>query len=158
MHRKIMKKDGQTVEVDVASGSVQVMEEQGWKAIGDAPPDPEPERPAEASSGWQPKPTREALDDALDDLTKEGHTDPEYVVGGMRRFFGDLFTAEDEKFVRDTVKPKAPVEETGADPDYSDMTKAQIRELLDAKGVAHEEKDNKDKLVERLKASNPANK
>ncbi|WP_447775643.1 hypothetical protein [Variovorax boronicumulans] len=48
--------------------------------------------------------TRNSLDRALADLPG-GNTDPDYVVGAMRSYFGDLFTADDESRVRDLVKP-----------------------------------------------------
>lgn len=48
--------------------------------------------------------TRNSLDRALADLPG-GDTDPDYVVGAMRSYFGDLFTADDESRVRDLVKP-----------------------------------------------------
>ncbi|MDQ0082938.1 hypothetical protein J2W35_003297 [Variovorax boronicumulans] len=51
-------------------------------------------------------PTRTDLDAALQALP-DGNTDPDYVVGAMRTFFGDLFTDDDEALVRDLVKPPA---------------------------------------------------
>lgn len=47
--------------------------------------------------------SREALDLALTALPGD-QTDPEYVVGSMRRHFGDLFTQADEDRVRELVK------------------------------------------------------
>lgn len=35
---------------------------------------------------------------------------------------------------------------------YTDMTKAEIIELLDAKGIEYSSRDNKDKLIELLEA------
>lgn len=49
------------------------------------------------------QPTRSELDEALAALPDD-HTDPEYVVNGMRSHFGDLFTADDEAKVRELVK------------------------------------------------------
>jgi hypothetical protein len=50
--------------------------------------------------------TRENLDKALAALPGE-YTDPEFVVSGMREFFGDLFTDADEARVRELVVAKA---------------------------------------------------
>ncbi|MBP2091688.1 MULTISPECIES: hypothetical protein [Pseudomonas] len=47
--------------------------------------------------------SREALDAALAALPGD-QTDPDYVVGGMRSHFGDVFTQEDEARVREMVK------------------------------------------------------
>ena len=58
---------------------------------------------------------REELDEALAQLPGE-YDDPEYVVEGMRSHFGGTFTAEDEKRVRELVKPKATGNGGGAQP------------------------------------------
>lgn len=50
--------------------------------------------------------TREELDTALATLPGD-YTDPDFVVTGMRRHFGELFTAADEAKIRDLVKPPA---------------------------------------------------
>jgi hypothetical protein len=47
--------------------------------------------------------SRKALDVALDTLPGE-QSDPDYVVGSMRSFYGDLFTQDDEARVRELVK------------------------------------------------------
>lgn len=49
-------------------------------------------------------PTRKSLDQALAALPGD-NTDPDYVVGAMRSYFGALFTADDEARVRDVIKP-----------------------------------------------------
>jgi len=51
-------------------------------------------------------PTREALDGVLA-MLPDGHTDSDYVVRSLRSHFGDLFTDDDEKFVRELVKAPA---------------------------------------------------
>lgn len=48
-------------------------------------------------------PTRAQLDEALKGLPGQ-HTDADEVVTDMREFFGELFTAADEKVVRELVK------------------------------------------------------
>lgn len=64
-----------------------------------APQDPQPDpAPAPAAA-----PTRADLDKALAELPGS-YTDPDYVVNGMRAYFGDLFTADDEAKVREVVK------------------------------------------------------
>lgn len=47
--------------------------------------------------------SRKALDAALNALPGD-KVDPDYVVGSMRSFYGDLFTQEDEARVRELVK------------------------------------------------------
>jgi len=49
------------------------------------------------------QPTREGLDKAIAELPGS-QTDPDYVVNGMRSFFGDLFTEDDEARIREVVK------------------------------------------------------
>jgi hypothetical protein len=51
---------------------------------------------------------RAHLDAALLALIDQNQTDADYVVGAMRRFYGDLFVDADEAFVRDLVKAPAP--------------------------------------------------
>ena len=159
MKQKFMEKGGQRATVDVESGSVKIMEEQGWMVVGDAPDAPDPAE-VEAKQlmavirdfqvpAWLR--TNDVLETVLMELKDLSAEDAEAFVTDAGNVFGELFNEEHAKWVRSKVK--APVEEKGADPDYAEMTKAQIKELLDAKGVAYEEKDNKDKLVDRLKAS-----
>lgn len=72
-------------------------------------------KPAEATA-----PTRGDLDEALGMLPGD-QTDPDYVVDGMRAYFGTLFTDADEARVRHAVRPPPPVVETVAmrrNPDF----------------------------------------
>lgn len=152
MSKKIMEKDGQTAHVDVESGSVELMEEQGWKVTGDAPPDPEPVVVGIKGLGIPAfLLTQRVLEEGvlmdLGELPSAFEADS--LCANLEGLFGDKFTESHAKYVRSKIK----AEEQGSDPDYAGMTKAQIKELLDAKGVAYEERDNKDKLVERLKDS-----
>lgn len=58
------------------------------------------------------------------------HTDPEYVVNGMRGFYGDLFTPEDEKLVRELVKaPAQPPVLKPSEGKTVDQLKAALTEL-----------------------------
>ncbi len=72
-------------------------------------------------------PTRAQLDDALAGLPGD-HTDPEYVVNGMRRHFGELFTDADEAKIRDLVK--APAKPSDG------LTVDKIKEALAARNIA----------------------
>jgi len=54
-------------------------------------------------SGGKDEPTREDLNKSLAALPG-GNTDPDYVIGAMRDFYGELFTDEDAEHVREVVK------------------------------------------------------
>lgn len=69
--------------------------------------------------------TRADLDAALAELPDD-HTDPDYVVDGMRVHFGDLFTEADEAKVRELVKAK---------PSHG-LTIPQIKKALAAREIA----------------------
>lgn len=73
-------------------------------------------------------PTRDALDTALAELPG-GNTNPDYVVGAMRSYFGELFTADDEARVRDVVKQVAAKPSDG-------LTIEEIKAALAGKSIA----------------------
>lgn len=147
----MMEKDGVQTEVRNNS-SVQTMEALGWKVVGEVKVD------------------RSKLDEALAALPGI-HTDPDYVVSGMRSFFGEVFTIEDEAKVRELVIRKAPVADpvtevkppiAGTQKDakdmtkeeleakYSGMTKADLAELLEARGIKFGQNETKAELIAHL--------
>lgn len=71
--------------------------------------------------------TRKELDGALAALPGN-QTDPDYVVNGMRGYFADLFTADDEAKVRDLVKPPVRKPSDG-------LTVEELKAALVAQGV-----------------------
>lgn len=73
------------------------------------------------------KPTRADLDSALDELPGN-QNDADYVVNGMRRHFGDLFTDDDEVRVREIVPAKAGKPSDG-------LKVEELREALEARGI-----------------------
>ncbi|WP_059395532.1 hypothetical protein [Pseudomonas putida] len=72
--------------------------------------------------------SRKALDAALDKLPGD-QSDPDYVVGSMRSFYGELFTQEDESRVRELVK--APIKKPSHGLRIDD-----IKAKLNEKGIA----------------------
>ena len=72
--------------------------------------------------------TRTDIDKALAALPGD-QTDQEYVVGAMRNHYGDLFTADDEKSVRELVKAPGKKASDG-------LTVPEIKEALTAKDIA----------------------
>lgn len=60
---------------------------------------------AAAKTAGADAPTRAQLDEAIAGLPGD-QTDPDHVVGALRRHFGDLFTAGDELMVREAVVAK----------------------------------------------------
>jgi hypothetical protein len=154
--RMIMERDGQSVHVDVESGSVEVMKELGWKVTGEAPPDPEPEKPAGAPSLLPALLRTPAMvQAALSQLPERG--DANAIVAEMKATFGEVFTDDHEAEVRAQVKSADPDEDlgdnTGVDPQYTSMPVKQLRDLLDAKGLSYKPNDSKAKLAATLKAS-----
>lgn len=85
---------------------------------------------------------RANLDAALADLPG-GNTEPDYVVRGMREFFGALFTDADEAKVRDLV-----IAPSGKPSDG--LTVAQLKEALDAKKIPMPEGAKKQDLADLL--------
>lgn len=79
------------------------LRQKGYKII-DASFAPEAYKASMAAKGDSR--TREELDAALDALPGD-QSDPDYVVGSMRSYFGELFTQEDESRVRTLVKGQA---------------------------------------------------
>ncbi|WP_373379899.1 HeH/LEM domain-containing protein [Cupriavidus nantongensis] len=75
----------------------------------------------------QPSPTRADLEEALSRLPDD-YNDPDFVVNGMRRHFGDVFTDADKARVRELVKP--------ADKKPSDgLTVDELKAALTEKGI-----------------------
>lgn len=73
----------------------------------------------------RPMPTRAELNAALKDLPGT-FTDPDFVVDGMKKHWGDVFTEADEKQVRDVVRSKP----------SDGLTVPQIKDALTAKNIA----------------------
>lgn len=74
--------------------------------------------------------TREQLDEALGQLPGD-HKDPDFVVNGMRKFFGELFTDADEYKARELVK--APAKYVVPDPLPED--KDELKEIAKKLGI-----------------------
>ena len=72
--------------------------------------------------------TRASLDGAIAQLPGD-HTDADYVVSGMRSYYGQVFTQDDEVRIRDVVKPAVLKASLG-------LTVDQLKAALHAKGVA----------------------
>lgn len=82
---------------------------------------------AKARQQKAPAVDRAALDAALAELPGD-HTDPDYVVRGMRSHFLDLFTEDDERTVRELVMAPVPKPSEG-------LNVEQLKTALQAKQI-----------------------
>jgi hypothetical protein len=165
MKQKFMVKDGVRVEV-ADNGSVEAMQEAGWKIDGDAPDQVTILAVAEGTGGSVRR-TLPAMFMTADFLNKAVMSslpatgDAVALVAELRAVYDETFTQDHEDFVLETVKPANPDDDLGdnkgVDEKYKVMPVKQLKELMDAKGLAYKPGDSKAKLVEILKASNPDN-
>lgn len=94
-------------------------------ASAPTPGDQAPESAAVQTPALNPAITRSELEAALSALPGD-YADAEYVVNGMRGYFRELFTAEDEARVRDLVKPVAPTRPGPAAPTEPELVPARV--------------------------------
>lgn len=153
MKQKFMEKDGVRTEV-ADNGSVEAMEEAGWKVVGNAPDQKAPEGASEGSARLSSLPkfmrTATFLEATMGTLP-ESIEDPDGMIKELHEVFGGLVTEEHEKFVRSRGPKDLDLgDNTDVDPKYHAVPVSQVRDLLDAKGLKYSADATKAEMVNTL--------